>query len=183
MLNESIIFRKLRHPNIVCLMAYAKDTRFHYLVTSYISGGNLDEIIFVRVERTKNVAIDTVVTCLFQKEEAITFSDVVKFAEKMASALAYMHGQQPPLVHRDLKPANVLVSMISIYCSGYLTNVLIRLIRGRKTCTCATWAWQGSSCTRKRAWGSLLTTVEVTSLLLQSVTPTMLQDVQGPMQS
>ena len=121
MLNGRIIFRKVRHPNIVCLMAYAKDTRFYYLVTSYISGGNLDELIFVRVERTKNVAINTVVTCLFQKEEAITFSDV-KFAEKMAFALGYMHEQQPPLVHRDLKPANVLSGEYDLHLLQCLFN-------------------------------------------------------------
>ena len=41
--------RKLRHPNIVCLMAFAKDDRFYYFVTSYVSGGNLDDFIFVKV--------------------------------------------------------------------------------------------------------------------------------------
>ena len=41
--------RKLRHPNIVCLMAFLKDDRFYYFVTSYVSGGNLDDFIFVKV--------------------------------------------------------------------------------------------------------------------------------------
>ena len=38
-------------------------------------------------------------------------------------------------------------------------------------------------CTRKRAWGGLVSTVEITSLLLQKVMPDALKDVPSPFHS
>eukprot|EP01065_Artemidia_motanka_P031264 TRINITY_DN3755_c3_g2_i1.p1 TRINITY_DN3755_c3_g2~~TRINITY_DN3755_c3_g2_i1.p1 ORF type:complete len:840 (+),score=149.17 TRINITY_DN3755_c3_g2_i1:86-2605(+) len=37
-------------------------------------------------------------------------STVVSYTEQLASLLAHIHGQDPPLIHRDLKPENVLIA-------------------------------------------------------------------------
>ena len=38
---------------------------------------------------------------------------VARAGYQLASALAYLHGQAPPLLHRDVKPANLLLAAVS----------------------------------------------------------------------
>jgi serine/threonine protein kinase len=41
--------------------------------------------------------------------------DLWKFINDVASGLAYLHGQNPPIIHQDIKPDNILISRTGDY--------------------------------------------------------------------
>jgi len=88
----AIILAGLRHPNL----ALVSDHFFipgqgQYLVMDYVDGQDLKEIL----ESTG---------------EPISEADAVNWFSQVCDALAYIHGQDPPIIHRDIKPANIKVT-------------------------------------------------------------------------
>ncbi len=45
----------------------------------------------------------------------LTESELWKFIYDVASGLAYLHGQNPPIIHQDIKPDNILISRTGDY--------------------------------------------------------------------
>lgn len=86
-LKETLLARRLKHPNITQVYDAAADDRGAWIVMEYCKGGNLDA--FCRPD-----------TLLHPRRVAALLA-------KCCEALSYAHAQG--VVHRDLKPANLLL--------------------------------------------------------------------------
>jgi len=86
-LREAQLLANLRHPNLPRVIDYFIIENNQYLVMDYISGKDLGQI--------------------FREEGIQPVERVLRWAEALGSALAYMHRQKPPVFHRDIKPANI----------------------------------------------------------------------------
>lgn len=90
-LREATILARLDHPNLPKVSDFFSSGPRDYLVMDYIPGDDLRKIMF-DARRNKT----------FLPE-----NQVLGWAHQLADALAYLHGQQPPIVHRDIKPSNL----------------------------------------------------------------------------
>ncbi len=108
---EAEALKKLKHPNIVQMIAVIEENGRHYLIVEYVDGGNLRQFL--------------------DKENQLPIRQVLKIALELADALSRTHYLR--IIHRDLKPANVLLSasgtpkltdfgVASMADSGYLTQ-------------------------------------------------------------
>ena len=93
--SEVRIHSMLRHPNIVQIMAVAMEKNELYIISEYVDGSNLEDLLFSSEE----------VDILLTTKNSI--------AMHCAQAVAYLHALNPPVIHRDIKPANVLVSRVN----------------------------------------------------------------------
>jgi eukaryotic-like serine/threonine-protein kinase len=85
---EAIALQGLRHPNIVKYVAHGKtDDGTHYLAMEWIDGEDLSSRL---------------------KRGALTMSESVTLAARVASALAAAHARG--IVHRDIKPSNIFLA-------------------------------------------------------------------------
>lgn len=84
----------LRHPNIVTLMAFTIDKNVVCLVTEFVDGSNLDDVLFDP-------------DCSIQ----LSKSNKLTVARDVSSALCFMHRMN--IVHQDIKPANILVNRMT----------------------------------------------------------------------
>lgn len=90
---ELNVHSRIRHPCIVQLMAVAVSKNKLYLVTEYVDGSSLDDLIFSR-----------------ERSEAISPQFKLEVAQKIVQAVTYLHNQCPLILHRDIKPENILIS-------------------------------------------------------------------------
>ncbi|KAL6072799.1 hypothetical protein QOT17_005346 [Balamuthia mandrillaris] len=81
--------KNLHHPNVVQLIGLCKDKSDVYIITEWVSGGDLKSII-------KNPA------------QQLTWRRKLQIAKDVATAMAFLHKKK--LIHRDLKPANLLAT-------------------------------------------------------------------------
>lgn len=88
---EAVTLVNLRHPNVVLFMGFVHEPDKLWIVTEYCSRGSLRDF-------------------LDGETLHLTASRVLKFALGAARGLAYLHGQDPPVLHLDLKTANILIS-------------------------------------------------------------------------
>ncbi|CAD8206359.1 unnamed protein product [Paramecium octaurelia] len=88
MFSEMNLLKNLYHPNIVKLYELYQDSNNYYLITEYLSGGEL----FERIKKMNS----------FTEKRA---SDLMR---QILMAIVYCHEKK--IVHRDLKPENVLFS-------------------------------------------------------------------------
>jgi len=88
LLNEIKILKELDHPNIIKIFDYFYDELNYYIITEYVSGGELYDTI---TEQKK-----------FQEKQAafIIF--------QILSAVSYLNSKK--IVHRDIKPENILLT-------------------------------------------------------------------------
>lgn len=82
----------LDHASIPKVRDYLTQGSTIYIVMELVQGRSLDEEIQERVARGSPPPVDHIVL------------DIIRLLE----TLAYLHGQNPPVIHRDIKPANIL---------------------------------------------------------------------------
>lgn len=85
-LAEVNILKQLDHPNIVKLYEFYEDEANFYLVTEYLTGGELFDFIITKKQINEPMAAN--------------------FMEQLLGAVNYCHANN--IVHRDLKPENLL---------------------------------------------------------------------------
>lgn len=91
--SEISLMSKMRHPNVVLFMGASTQNNKYTIVTEFINGGSLYDII--------------------HKGAKFNLSWALKVAQQTCSGLAYLHTRNPPIIHRDLKPMNILIDTIS----------------------------------------------------------------------
>ena len=85
---EAEMLARLNHPRLALVSDFFQEDGYWYLVMEYVEGETLATALARagRFEETR----------------------VLDWAEQLADVLAYLHGQNPPIVFRDLKPENVM---------------------------------------------------------------------------
>ena len=108
---EAAAVAKLRHPNIVALYDFKKDTEPYYMVLAYVNGQSLQE----RLKALK------------KSNQVLPLSEIIRIMSILCDAVGYAHKQK--IIHRDLKPSNVLFDK-----SGHLnlTDFAIARIAGEE---------------------------------------------------
>ena len=84
---EIHILRRIRHPNIIQLYDIIETKRQLFLITEYVTGGEL---------------FDYIVT-----KQKLPEAEACKFFQQIISGIEYLH--KLSIVHRDLKPENLLL--------------------------------------------------------------------------
>jgi eukaryotic-like serine/threonine-protein kinase len=90
-LHEATVLARLDHPNLPKVSDFFSVGPRDYLVMDYIPGKDL-----------RTLMLDAK-----QKNSFLSEESVLSWANQLAEALEYLHGQTPPLVHRDVKPSNL----------------------------------------------------------------------------
>ena len=85
-INEITILKMLDHPNIIKLYEFFEDTRNYYLVTEYLTGGELLDFIL--------------------KHKVISEQETASYIKQLLSSVAYLHSRN--IVHRDIKLENMI---------------------------------------------------------------------------
>src|SRR5688572_24160242 len=124
-LREATILARLDHPNLPKVSDYFSNGPRDYLVMDYVPGNDLRTLL-LEARRKKT----------FLKE-----ADVLTWADQVASALAFLHSQEPPIVHRDIKPSNIklmpqgLIKLVDFGLVKILApeEVTITIIQGQGT--------------------------------------------------
>jgi serine/threonine protein kinase len=93
-LHEATVLARLDHPNLPKVSDFFSVGQRDYLVMDYIPGKDL-----------RSLMLDAKQNNTFLSEE-----NVLSWANQLAEALTYLHGQTPPLVHRDVKPSNLKIT-------------------------------------------------------------------------
>lgn len=85
---EIELLSTLRHPNIVSMYGFSKKDGYLCLVTEFIQGGDLFNVI--------------------HSKQPLGFTLKTELALSLCRGMVYLHSKG--IIHRDLKPANVLVT-------------------------------------------------------------------------
>ncbi len=88
---EASVLARLDHPNLPKVSDFFSHKDTDILVMDFVPGQDLKSIM---------------VTARAQGR-FIPPSDVLEWARQIVDALAYIHGQESPVVHRDIKPSNL----------------------------------------------------------------------------
>ena len=86
---EAALLSTLSDPRLPQLLAAFDEGGRHYAVMPFLDGQTLEDRIVRRGPQPEPL--------------------VLRWGLELASLLAYLHEQDPPVIHRDLKPANVLL--------------------------------------------------------------------------
>jgi serine/threonine-protein kinase len=84
---EANVIASLEHPHILPIYEYNEQDHLAYLITPYLTGGNLRHLL--------------------KKRGALSLIDASRYIDQAASALDYAHARN--IIHRDLKPSNFLL--------------------------------------------------------------------------
>ncbi|EFC49505.1 predicted protein, partial [Naegleria gruberi] len=92
--HESSMLSSIRHPNIVNFYGVCLSKESKFIVTEYVSGGSLDNLIY---------------DCKLKRNH-INLREKISILLGIANGMSYLHGKDKCIIHRDLKPANILLS-------------------------------------------------------------------------
>ncbi|CAN4098542.1 unnamed protein product [Withania somnifera] len=90
-LTEVVFLGQLRHPHLVKLIGYCWEEEQRLLVYEYMARGNLEDQLFSRYS-----------SCL-------PWSTRIKIMIGAAKGLAFLHGEEKPVIYRDFKASNILL--------------------------------------------------------------------------
>jgi serine/threonine protein kinase len=85
---EARLLASLRHPALPKVSDHFTESNGQFLVMEYIAGNDL-------------------MTMLEKRGGPFNADQVVEWGDQLLGALAYLHGQHPPIIHRDIKPQNL----------------------------------------------------------------------------
>ena len=119
MRKEIQIHSRIRHPNIVQIMAVANTNQSVLIISEYIQGPNLEEVIF-------------------GENKHILDGNKKNFAVQICRAVAYLHARNPQIIHQDIKPANILINLQGKIIKLCDLGISKMKILGSSTSTCAT---------------------------------------------
>jgi len=88
---EATVLARLDHPNLPKVSDYFSIGDRDYLVMDYVPGNDLRTLMLMAKH----------------KEKFLDEGEVRSWANQLADALLYLHGQNPPILHRDIKPSNL----------------------------------------------------------------------------
>ncbi|XP_052182648.1 serine/threonine-protein kinase RIPK-like [Diospyros lotus] len=91
-LAEVIFLGQLRHPHLVKLLGYCCEDEQRLLVYEYMARGNLENQLFRRFSIS------------------LPWKTRLKIAVGAAKCLAFLHGEEKPVIYRDFKASNILLS-------------------------------------------------------------------------
>lgn len=115
---EATVLARLDHPNLPKVSDFFSDEDRGYLVMDYVPGKDLRTLM---LEEKK-------------KRAFLPERDVLNWANQIADALIYLHGQSPAILHRDIKPSNIKLTPNGIIKLVDFGLVKI-LVSGEKTIT------------------------------------------------
>ncbi|MBQ2886437.1 MAG: protein kinase [Alphaproteobacteria bacterium] len=87
---EADVLKNLKHPYLPRVYDFIETPEAVYTVMDFIPGISLDKAL-VQYGR-------------FAPKQ------VLRWAQELGEALAYLHNQNPPIIHSDIKPANIIVT-------------------------------------------------------------------------
>jgi serine/threonine protein kinase len=124
-LREATVLARLDHPNLPKVSDFFSNGPRDYLVMDYVPGKDL-RLLMIEARRDKT----------FLREK-----DVLSWADQLASALTFLHIQDPPIVHRDIKPSNLklmpngLIKLVDFGLVKILApeEITITIIQGQGT--------------------------------------------------
>jgi serine/threonine-protein kinase len=124
-LREATVLARLDHPNLPKVSDFFSNGPRDYLVMDYVPGNDL-RALMLEARRKK----------AFLKE-----MDVLSWADQVASALTFLHSQEPAIIHRDIKPSNLklmphgLIKLVDFGLVKILApeEVTITIIQGQGT--------------------------------------------------
>jgi len=124
-LREATVLARLDHPNLPKVSDFFSNGPRDYLVMDYVPG---DDLRHMMIEAKR-------------KHKFLPEKEVLAWADQIASALTYLHSQEPPIVHRDLKPSNLklmpygLIKLVDFGLVKILApeEVTITIIQGQGT--------------------------------------------------
>lgn len=88
---EASVLAQLDHPTLPKVSDYFAEGNLDYLVMDFVPGEDLKTLMDKARRRNQFLPVE----------------DVLAWAEQLADALEYLHGQEPPVIHRDIKPSNL----------------------------------------------------------------------------
>jgi serine/threonine-protein kinase len=88
---EAYTLARLDHPNLPKVSDTFTEGQREYLVMDFVDGQDLSQLA---EERCRG-------------GEFLDERMVLRWADQMCDALAYLHSREPPVLHRDIKPANI----------------------------------------------------------------------------
>jgi F-box protein 11 len=92
---EARILARLRHPVLPIVSDHFIDESGQFLVMQFIPGEDMGTVLNHQKKK-------------FLSAGAIPW--VLKWADQLLDALAYLHNQEYPIIHRDIKPQNIKIT-------------------------------------------------------------------------
>ena len=122
---EATVLARLDHPNLPKVSDFFAIGGRDYLVMDFVPGKDLR----------------TLMNEARRRSEFLQERQVLSWANQLADALTYMHGQDPPILHRDIKPSNLkltpsgLLKLVDFGLVKILASdeVTITVLQGRGT--------------------------------------------------
>lgn len=115
---EATVLARLDHPNLPKVSDFFSVEERDYLVMDFVPGKDLK----------------TLMNEAKQKGTYLPERDVLNWADQIADALSYLHGQEPSILHRDIKPSNIKLTPNNVIKLVDFGLVKI-LISGERTIT------------------------------------------------
>merc|ERR1719482_786448 len=127
--NEVKMLRRLRHPNVIIIMAVCRVPPALSILTEFVGGGSLFELLHGPPQAKRRNSIDC--------EPA----SLLPVMQQSSAALAYLHAML--VVHRDVKSHNVLLTP-GLYPVAKLCD--FGLARTKSELCTGTMQWAGTAC-------------------------------------